>query len=136
MDDITINKVATIEKCINRINEEYIGFEVDFFNNYSKQDSVILNIQRASQACIDLAMHIIRINQLGLPQNSRDVFAILAKKDIINTNTAKKLQQMVGFRNIAVHDYQQLNLKIIINIIDNHLQDFSDFSKEILNNIK
>jgi uncharacterized protein YutE (UPF0331/DUF86 family) len=34
---------------------------------------------------------------------------------------------MIGFRNIAVHDYKALSLPIIISIIENHLNDFEEF---------
>lgn len=134
MDDIIVNKIATIEKCVNRINEEYIGFEGEFCHNFSKQDAVILNIQRAAQACIDLAMHIVRVKKFGLPKNSRDIFTLLAEKQIISTTTSQKMQKMVGFRNIAVHDYQVLNIDIVIDIITNKLVDFKAFSQEILQN--
>lgn len=132
MDDIGLNKIATVEKCIGRINEEYIGFEGDFYNNFSKQDCIILNIQRTAQACIDLAMHIVRIHKLGLPQNSRDIFILLAEKQIISNTTSQKMQKMVGFRNIAVHDYQALNIDIVIDIINHKLLDFKSFTTEIL----
>jgi hypothetical protein len=47
MDDILLNKIASIEKCIKRIKEEYSGSEEEFDKNYTKQDSIILNLQRA-----------------------------------------------------------------------------------------
>ena len=39
---------------------------------------------------------------------------------------------MVGFRNIAVHDYQTINLTILEKIVEKHLEDFTDFTKQIL----
>ena len=132
MDDIVLNKVSIIEKCINRIKEEYVGYEDIFEENYTKQDSVVLNLERACQACIDLGMHIVRIKSLGVPQSNRDVFVLLQKARIINPGLSKKMQAMVGFRNIAVHDYQNLNLDIVRAIIEKHLKDFKDFKKVIL----
>ncbi len=134
MDDIIVNKIATIEKCINRINEEYIGFEDEFRHNLGKQDAIILNVQRAAQACIDLATHIVRVKKFGVPQNSRDIFTLLAEKQVISGITSQKMQKMVGFRNIAVHDYQLLNIDIVIDIIINKLADFKAFAQEILRN--
>ena len=113
MDDVLVNKAATIERCIKRIKEEYKGSELEFEENYTKQDSIILNLERASQACIDMGTRVIRMKKLGVPQSSRDVFIILEKSGIINAELGQKLQKMVGFRNIAVHDYQDLNLDII-----------------------
>src|SRR4030067_3378943 len=120
MDDIVLNKVAIIEKCINRIKEEYVGYEDIFEENYTKQDSVVLNLERACQACMDLGMHILRIKNLGIPQSNREIFVLLQKARIINPGLSKKMQAMVGFRNIAVHDYQNLNLNIVRAIIEKH----------------
>jgi len=132
MDDIVLNKASIIEKCISRIKEEYVGHEDIFEENYTKQDSVVLNLERACQACIDLGMHIVRIKTIGVPQSNRDVFVLLQKVRIINPDLSKKMQAMVGFRNIAVHDYQNLNLDIVRAVIEKHLKDFNDFKKVVL----
>ena len=132
MDDIVLNKASIIEKCLDRIKEEYIGHEDIFEDNYTKQDSVVLNLERACQACIDLGMHIARIKNLGVPQSSREVFVLLQMARIITPAVSKKMQAMVGFRNIAVHDYQNLNLDIVRAVIEKHLKDFQDFKKVIL----
>ncbi len=67
-----------------------------------------------------------------MPQSSRDVFTLLAQAKRIDSTTAESMKRMVGFRNIAVHDYQALLLPIVENIITNHLDDFDQFSKQIL----
>lgn len=129
MDDVVVNKASIIERCIKRIHEEYQG-NFDNLKNYTKQDSIILNIQRACEACIDLAMHLVSIKRLGVPQNSRDAFSMLFENGFINEEMNTKLGAMVGFRNIAVHNYQEININIVKSIIENHLQDILDF-KEI-----
>lgn len=131
MDDILINKYEIIKRCIKRINEEYQN-NPDNLNNYTKQDSIILNIQRLSEASIDIAMHITAELDLGVPQNSRDVFEFLAENDLINKKMAEKLKAMVGFRNIAVHEYQKLNLKIVKSIIENEIEEIKEFSQKII----
>lgn len=130
--DIVLNKVAIIERCIRRIHEEY-GNNPQNLLNYTKQDFIILNIQRAAEACIDLAMHVVAENSLGIPQNSRDGFELLYKNGIISEELNKKLKAMVGFRNIAVHDYQNIDLDIVKRIIELHLDDMKQFASVILN---
>lgn len=104
-NDIILNKVATIERCVKRINEVY-GDNPENLQDFTKQDSIILNIQRACEASIDLAMHIVSDLKLGLPKTSREAFKYLEENDIIDHALAKTLMNMVGFRNIAVRDYQ------------------------------
>lgn len=131
VNDVIYNKIAIIERCINRINEVYNN-NPDNLKDYTKQDSIILNIQRACEAAIDLAMHIVSEKKLGIPQNSRDAFEVLNSNNIIDNRLMKNLKSMVGFRNIAVHNYQAVNLGIIQEIIEKHLSDFSRFIEVIL----
>jgi hypothetical protein len=65
--DVILNKVATIEKCLHRIQEVY-GNSEDHLRDFTKQDSIVLNIQRACEAAIDLAMHLISSQIWGIPQ--------------------------------------------------------------------
>lgn len=131
MNDVLLNKVAVIERCIKRINDVYEG-NPENLTDYTKQDSIILNIQRACEASIDLAMYIVSERKLGVPKASRDAFRFLQEEKIIEENLAKSLMNMVGFRNIAVHDYQTLDLAILEAILKNHIDDFKKFSKVIL----
>ncbi|MGE7766864.1 type VII toxin-antitoxin system HepT family RNase toxin [Peribacillus sp. NPDC096540] len=130
-NDVILNKISVIERCINRVKDVYSN-DPENLKDYTKQDSIILNIQRACESSIDLAMHIVAEQRLGLPQTSRDAFDMLQTHSIIDENIAKRLKAMVGFRNIAVHDYQTINLDILEKIVDNHLGDFTDYTKQIL----
>ena len=134
MADVVLNKIQTIQRCLGRIHEEYHGAEDVFKTNYTKQDSVILNLERASQAAIDIATHIIKNRNLGLPNASRELFLILEQSDYISAETSVHMQNMVGFRKIAVHDYQNINIDIVINIVQKHLDDFEKFIQEIFDN--
>lgn len=135
IDDVMLNKAAIIERCLRRVREEYQGCEMTLAENYTKQDSIILNIQRACEASLDLATHIVRIKKLGVPQTSREVFALLAEHHIIPAALSETLQKMVGFRNIAVHDYTKLSLDILRKIIEKHLKDVETFSQMMLKKI-
>lgn len=131
MSDVIYNKSQIIERCVKRIHEEYKGNKENL-NNYTKQDSIILNIQRACEGCIDLAMHIISVKKMGIPQNSRDAFELLEKNRIVDGDLAKNLKAMVGFRNIAVHNYQSINIDVIDRIINKHLDDMIKFKDIII----
>jgi uncharacterized protein YutE (UPF0331/DUF86 family) len=132
VDDVLLNKAATIERCITRVREEYTKAGDEFANDFSRQDAAILNIQRACEAALDMGQHIIRKERLGIPQSARDVFMLLAQATWIDAKLAESLKRMIGFRNIAVHDYQALILPIVEKIITEHLDDFLQFSKIVL----
>ena len=131
IDDIVLNKVEIIKRCIRRVTEEY-AHNPKNLENYTKQDSITLNIQRACEAVIDLGMHVIAERGLGIPQTSRDTFEILQNNKIITPEMPERLKAIIGFRNIAIHNYQKLNLKLIQAIIEKDLKDFLYFTDVIL----
>jgi uncharacterized protein YutE (UPF0331/DUF86 family) len=132
MDDVVLNKVAAIERCLLRVGEEYAGLPDNLEHDITRQDSIILNIQRACEASIDLAMHLVRRFALGVPQDSRHAFDLLADAGKLDSAVADMLKRMVGFRNIAVHDYQRLNLAIVRSIIEHDLEDLRVFAGHAL----
>ena len=132
-DDVILNKVASIERCVARAREEYAAAGASFATDFSRQDAAILNIQRACEAALDMGQYIIRRDKLGLPQSARHVFDLLAQAGRIDTPLAESLKKMVAFRNIAVHDYQSLLLPITVNVITEHLDEFLQLNAAMLN---
>ena len=131
-DDVLLNKAATIERCVARVREEYAADPDTFASNFTRQDAAIMNIQRACEAALDMGHHVIRRHSLGMPQSARDVFDLLATAQWLEPPLAEAMKRMVGFRNIAVHQYQTLQLTITVNIIESHLDEFLAFSRQML----
>lgn len=129
---VIINKYETIEKCINRINEEYQNNSQNL-EDYRKMDMIVLNLQRACEAVLDLAMYVVSTRKLGLPQNKKEAFELLEKNNIIDGDISKKMKGMIGFRNIAIHDYKELDEEILKDVIENHLTDLTEFARIMLN---
>jgi uncharacterized protein YutE (UPF0331/DUF86 family) len=129
-DDISLNKAAILRRCLKRIAEEYQG-DPRRLDDFTIQDSVVLNLLRACEASIDLAMHHVAERQLGIPQSSRDAFTLMENAKLILPATANSMRNMVGFRNIAVHSYQDLQRPILEAILTQHLHDFETFLREI-----
>jgi uncharacterized protein YutE (UPF0331/DUF86 family) len=131
-DDVLLNKAASIERCVARAREEHAAAGAGFATDFSRQDAAILNIQRACEAALDMGQHLIRRDKLGLPQSARDVFDLLAQAGWITASLADALKKMVGFRNIAVHEYQKLLLPVTERILTLHLDEFLQYSAALL----
>lgn len=131
-DDVLLNKAASIERCVARAREEYNRDPETFATDITRQDAAILNIQRACEAALDMGQHLIRRERLGIPQSARDIFTILATEGWIDITLADGLKRMVGYRNIAVHEYQTLQLPITVAVITRHLDDFLVYSSTVL----
>ncbi|MBM4013268.1 MAG: DUF86 domain-containing protein [Planctomycetes bacterium] len=130
-DDVSLNKLAIIERCLRRVAEEYRR-DPARLENFTIQDSVVLNVQRACEAAIDMAMHVIAVRRLGVPQDARSAFDILAAERLIERPLAERMKAMVGFRNIAVHDYQQLQVTILQRVVEERLHDLKTLGTVLL----
>ena len=108
MCDLLLNKAAIVERCLARIRAQYDKYPSTFPFDYDRQDIAILNILRACQA------------------------KLLREAGMIEPELATRLQRMAGFRNIAVCDYQTMEMPIAIQVIEKHLNDFLDFNKAAL----
>ena len=129
---VILNKHESIERCLKRINEEYDN-DASNLNDYTKSDAIVLNLQRACELVTDIAMYVVSNRKLGIPQSKKEAFEILMKNKLISEEMYKKMKGMIGFRNIAVHDYKEIDEEILIDVIENHLKDLVEFSREMLN---
>lgn len=130
-NDVILNKINVIERCVKRVREEYDN-NPENLQNITKQDSIILNLQRACEASIDLAMHIVAEKKIGLPQNSLDAFTLLETAYILPSSIVQKMKLLVGFKNIAVYDFQMTNLSTLQTLVEDHLIDFMKYTRSIL----
>ncbi|MDP2319038.1 MAG: DUF86 domain-containing protein [Acidobacteriota bacterium] len=131
-DDVLLNKAAAIERAVARAREEYAGDDANLMRNQTRQDAIILNLQRACESSIDAAMHLVRVHRLGIPQETREAFDLLERAGHLDPSLATRLRKMVGFRNVAVHDYQKLNLDVVRAILVERLDDFLEFTRLLL----
>ena len=133
IDDVILNKVESIERCIAQVRKYYaMPSEKNFDQDFLRQDAIALNLQRACEQAIDLANHLIKTNKYGLPKESRESFDLLARNGVISGELAGKLRAMVGFRNTLVHQYQSLDIGIMVAVIEHNLVDFTNFTAAVI----
>lgn len=133
--DVVLAKVAAIQRCLKRIKET-TRLDPNSLDDIDKQDIFILNLQRAVQAAIDLATHIVASEGLGLSDTIKDNFTLLKNAGIINEELTRRMESMVGFRNIAIHDYQAIDRDILKSILVKNLKDLEDFYTTVLLHFK
>ena len=131
-DDVVLSKAASIERCVARIREVYADNDENLWDNHTTQDSILLNLQRACELSIDLAMHVVRKRRLGVPGDSREAFDFLQSGGILDAELAARLKRMVGFRNVAIHEYAKLDMAIVKRIITERLNAFLAFTQRLL----
>ncbi len=131
MNDIIINKVQSIQRCVQRAREEYTNAGDSFDTDYTRQDAAILNILRACEQVIDLANHIIKTHHMGIPTSTVESFALLARKKVIDSELAERLADMVQFRNKVVHEYQRIKIAIVNEVLNEGINDLLEFAEKI-----
>ncbi len=121
--DVVLSKINIIKNCLYAI-EKATAKESD---EHFRQHIYELNLQRAIQASIDLAHIVISKEGLGLPNTYKGAFDILLNHSVINSDIRNTMVSMVGFRNISVHDYSEVNPEIVKSIVQKKLADFEKF---------
>lgn len=129
--DVVLSKISIIKNCLDRI-KKVTKFVPQSLDEFDKQDIFVLNLQRTIQASIDIANLVISQNGYRLPNSYKMAFQILYENGWLESATCKLMQKMVGFRNIAIHDYQEIDIEILKSILTKNLSDFERFYKQIL----
>jgi uncharacterized protein YutE (UPF0331/DUF86 family) len=129
--DVVLAKVATIDRCLGRIAQTR-GERRAVLLPVEVEDLVILNLQRAVQAAIDRATHAVTTEAYGLPDSVASSFSILERHGVLDAELARRLRGMVGFRNVAIHDYQAIDPAIVESILSRHLDDLRAFAARIV----
>lgn len=125
--DVVLSKINIVKNCLSAI-EKAATKEADV---HFQQQIFEINLQRAVQACIDLAHVVISKEGLGLPNTYKGAFEILVRHQVIPPQMGKIMGAMVGFRNISVHDYSEVKSEIVIGIVNHNLIDFEKFYEVI-----
>ena len=128
-DNVVLNKAAIIERSLKRMKEEYT-FNPEL-NNYTHIDAMILNIERACQAAIDMAQHLVAVNHAGMPQASADAFILLKKANILSDDISKAMISMTGFGNAAIHEYQEMDMDILRAIAEKEYKSLIEYCREV-----
>ena len=132
MDQLVVSqKLESLRRCLCRVESKSPVSAKILSEDADLQDIIVLNLSRAIQLCVDIASHIIVDTELPSPTTMGESFELLVKAGAIDTQTASKLRKAVGFRNIAVHNYEQINWDIVHAIASQGLGDFKQFVKQI-----
>lgn len=128
---ILTGKLESLRRCIMRI-EDKKPVDVDhLIQDPDLQDILVFNLTRAVQLSVDIGSHLISNTDHAAPQTMGEVFTILNKISAVSLETCERLKKAVGFRNIAVHNYEAINWEIVYAICERSPADFRRFTQEI-----
>ncbi len=132
MDQVILTqKLESLRRCIQRVEMKTPADVGQLIHDPDIQDILVLNLTRAVQLCVDIGSHVISESNEPAPSTMGDVFSTLEKLAIIAPTTCQALRKAVGFRNVAVHNYDAINWEIVFAICQKSLVDFRQFAQEI-----
>jgi uncharacterized protein YutE (UPF0331/DUF86 family) len=133
MDDaVVLDKLDTLQRCVERIKKKTPLDAASLTRDIDAQDIIAVNLERAVQACVDIAARLVAAHNRPSPETMAASFDSLSELGLLPPALAVKMKKVVGFRNIAVHAYKQIDWTIVYYLITQRLDDFNLFSKHVI----
>lgn len=123
--ELVAKKLAFVETCVRELRT--LARPERIAEDVREQRFVEHTLQLAIQAALDVASHLVSDERLGEPETNRDVFRLLERAGIVPSELGTRLELMAGFRNVVVHLYQEVDLGIVRDVVENHLDDLLEF---------
>jgi uncharacterized protein YutE (UPF0331/DUF86 family) len=130
---ILAEKLESLRRCVARIEDRRADSAEALRHDIDRQDILSLNLTRAVQLCVDMAVHVLSDTEQPPPQTMGEAFDQLAAERLITPELAKRMRAAVGFRNVAVHSYQAIDWDIVHAITHRGLEDFRRFAASLGN---
>jgi len=125
-------KLESLRRCVQRIRDKRPSSVDTLASDLDAQDVLVLNLSRAVQVCVDIGAHLLGSLDQPVPATMGETFSRLAEAAVLDAALADRLRRAVGFRNIAVHNYDAIDWQIVMALSGAPLQDFEDFARAIV----
>lgn len=122
---LVAKKLALVETCLSDLRR--LGRPAALDTDLRERRFVERTLQLAIQAALDVASHVVSDRRLGEPRTNRELFDLLHRDGWIDERLTANLRNMAGFRNILVHGYDDVDLRIVHDVLDSHLDDLVAF---------
>ncbi|UOD51452.1 type VII toxin-antitoxin system HepT family RNase toxin [Orrella daihaiensis] len=129
--EVISQKLESLTRWIDRIRGTCPQSVAELQKDIDAQDILTLNLSRAVQMTVDVSTHIIACTRAQTPQTMGESFETLSQLGVLDAELAARMRKAVGFRNIAVHNYEAINWEVVYNIATERLDDFRRFVRAI-----
>ena len=129
--DVVTAKLESLRHCVERVRTRTPASVEELSSCYDAQDIICLNLERAVQACVDIAAHIVSDTECTVPDSMAGTFDALERQGVLSRDLTERMRRAVGFRNISVHAYQALDWEIVYSIATERLGDFVEYGLAI-----
>ena len=130
--DVIEQKIESLRRCVERVRQKCPVTADALASDVDAQDILTLNLTRAVQLCVDIGAHLIAGSDNPAPDTMGQTFDVLAELGVIPHELAVRMKKAVGFRNIAVHNYEAIDWQIAHAIATRHMGDFVAFATAVV----
>jgi len=127
-------KVMVAEEFIGRVREKLPASFATFEKDRDLQDMILFNLIQAIQTCVDIAAHIVSDERMGTAGSMNEFFYRLQEKRVITVDLTEHLVKAVGFRNVCVHGYLDLDFNVAYKAAETGIKDLEDFLAAMVRN--
>lgn len=129
-------KVSELELYLKQM-QEFSALSADGYrNDWKIQRIVERTLQMMIETCADVASHLVSDRGMRTPSSYADTFEVLSENNIISEELCVIMEKMAKFRNVVVHQYEQVDADIVVLILTKHLQDFERYRDAVLEYLK
>lgn len=134
--DIVLRKLSELETYSNQLRE-FSGITIQSYREEWKTQRIVeRTLQIMIESCADIANHIVSDKGMRAPTGYADTFKVLHENRIISAELFATMEKMAKFRNIVVHQYEEVDAEIVVAILKKHLADFERFKAAVLGYLK
>jgi len=131
--NLILRKMSELEEYLSQLSQYGDITISDYYSDWKIQRIVERTLQMMIETCINVATHIISDRKYRVPKSYADTFKVLFENEVIGKELYDSLDKMAKFRNIVVHDYDDIDAEIVISILKNNINDFPKYKDAIVN---
>jgi len=133
---LLLRKISELETYQKQIREFSDITLQNYKEDWKTQRVVERTLQMMIETCADIANHIISDAGMRVPTGYSDTFKVLFENNFIDRELFPIMEKMAKFRNIIIHQYEEVDAEIVIAILKKHLPDFERYKEAVLAYLK
>lgn len=133
---LVLRKISELE-IYQKQMKEFSDIALEAYKaNWKTQRIVERTLQMMIETCVDIANHIVSDRGMRSPTSYADTFKVLFENNVIDSELLIIMGKMAKFRNVVVHQYEEVDSEIVIIILKKHLGDLDRFKDAVLTYLK
>jgi len=125
------DRIQYIEASLERLETLRRLSKDEFLADFRNIESAKHLLQTAIEAMMDIASHILARRRLPTPHEGGETFRRLGEAGLLPPERVQVYVQMVKFRNLIVHLYQEVDVERVYQVLQDGLDDLRQFIAEV-----